>query len=146
MEILCGARVMTMDAYQPEAGAVAIDGALIVAVGSESHVRAVAGAAPVTRLPGGVLLPGFIDAHHHYAYAALAGQTAPLRTRRGSSIKELLRRIAAEAGASPAGCVYLAGMSLGIFVSSAAHEPKSSTTLVRIGRCLCRRPTRTRAC
>ncbi len=109
MEILCGARVMTMHAYQPEAAAVAIDGALIVAVGSESHVRAVAGAAPVTRLPGGVLLPGFIDAHHHYAYAALAGQTAPLRTPRGSSIKELLRRIAAEAGASPAGCVYLCG-------------------------------------
>jgi len=109
VEILCGARVMTMDACQPEAAAVAIYGALIVAVGSESHVRAVAGAVPVTRLPGGVLLPGFIDAHHHYAYAALAGQTAPLRTRRGSSIKELLRRIAAEAGASPAGCVYLCG-------------------------------------
>lgn len=109
MEILCGARVLTMDAYQPEAAAVAIDGASIVAVGSESHVRAVAGAAPVTRLPGGVLLPGFIDAHHHYAYAALAGQTAPLRARRGSSIKELLRRIAAEARASPAGCVYLCG-------------------------------------
>jgi predicted amidohydrolase YtcJ len=59
-------QVITIDDDQPSAEAVAIQGNLIVAVGSDALVMPLAG--PDTQmvdLDGRVLMPGFIDPHNH---------------------------------------------------------------------------------
>jgi predicted amidohydrolase YtcJ len=64
--VLRGAPVLTMDPSRPEAEAIAIAGETILAVGSESEVVAAAGpAARIVDLGGGLVLPGFNDAHCH---------------------------------------------------------------------------------
>ncbi|MCX5378666.1 amidohydrolase [Streptomyces sp. NBC_00091] len=64
--VLTGARVRTLDPARPEAGAVAVSGGEIVAVGHEADVRDWRG--PATRvldLGGATLTPGLTDAHSH---------------------------------------------------------------------------------
>jgi predicted amidohydrolase YtcJ len=68
--VLHRAHVITMDPAQPFAEAVAIEGDRILAVGSTAEIRALAGRG--TRqvdLGGKTVVPGFIDAHSHPAYA-----------------------------------------------------------------------------
>ncbi|MCW5603161.1 MAG: amidohydrolase [Burkholderiales bacterium] len=70
--IFRGGRVITMDEGLPVAEAVAIVGGRIVAVGTVSEIESLA--APRTRivdLEGGVLMPGFIEAHGHPATEAI---------------------------------------------------------------------------
>ena len=64
--IVCGARVLTMDAGRPRAEAVAVAGGRIVAVGSDAAVLTLRG--PGTRVVeagGRTLLPGFVESHLH---------------------------------------------------------------------------------
>ena len=64
--IIRNARVLTMDAANPRASAVAIAGNRILAVGSEAEVDAFSG--PDTHVidaRGGTVLPGFNEAHMH---------------------------------------------------------------------------------
>ena len=64
--IIRNARVLTMDAANPRASAVAIAGNRILAVGSEAQVDAFSG--PDTHVidaRGGTVLPGFNEAHMH---------------------------------------------------------------------------------
>ncbi|MFJ9340841.1 amidohydrolase [Streptomyces sp. NPDC101733] len=64
--VLTGARVRTLDPDRPEAGAVALLGGEIVAVGAESDVRDWSGpATEVVDLGGATLTPGLTDAHSH---------------------------------------------------------------------------------
>ncbi len=113
-EILAGALVRTMDPRRPLAEALATRAGRIVAVGSLSEVRAAMGAGvPVHELGGGVLLPGFIDAHHHLAYAALDYGGESLRLPAGSPIEALLAAIRAGVAAKPPGWVYLCGYEMG---------------------------------
>jgi predicted amidohydrolase YtcJ len=68
--VLYRGHLMTMNPAQPTAEAVAIAGGRILAVGSSAQVRALAGRG--TRqadLGGRTVVPGFIDAHTHPAYA-----------------------------------------------------------------------------
>ena len=68
--IVYGGPILTMEASQPRAEAIAIAGGEIVAVGDKAVVMAHAG--PDTQkidLAGRSLLPGFIDAHGHFANA-----------------------------------------------------------------------------
>jgi predicted amidohydrolase YtcJ len=68
--ILKNGLVLTVNARQPKAEAVAIAGQRIVAVGSNDEVGALAGGATKTvDLGGSTVVPGFIDAHTHVAYA-----------------------------------------------------------------------------
>ncbi|GAA4971796.1 amidohydrolase [Kineococcus glutinatus] len=63
--VVTGATVRTLDARGSTAGAVAVRGDRVVALGTE-EVAAVTG--PRTRVvhaPGGLVLPGFVDAHVH---------------------------------------------------------------------------------
>jgi predicted amidohydrolase YtcJ len=61
-----GGTILTMDPEQPDAEAVAVQGDSIVAVGAVAEVMAAASpGAMVVDLGGGVLLPGFNDAHCH---------------------------------------------------------------------------------
>ncbi len=64
--IIVGAGVITMDPSQKRAEAIAFCGDSIIAVGSQSEVFKKAGPkVNVVELDGGVILPGFIDPHHH---------------------------------------------------------------------------------
>ncbi|WP_231597246.1 amidohydrolase family protein [Synechococcus sp. CBW1004] len=68
--IFSGGPILTMESSMPRAEAIAIAGGHILAVGSRAEVMAHAG--PDTRhvdLAGRTLLPGFIDAHGHFANA-----------------------------------------------------------------------------
>jgi predicted amidohydrolase YtcJ len=68
--IFHGGPILTMEAAQPSVEAIAIATGHILAVGSLNEVMAHAG--PATRqvdLAGRTLLPGFIDAHGHFANA-----------------------------------------------------------------------------
>ncbi len=65
--VLTGGKVVTVDADQPEATALASSGEIIVAVGSEQQIAAFIG--PETRvidLDGRLVVPGFIDGHGHF--------------------------------------------------------------------------------
>ncbi len=68
--MITGADVYTMDAARRWAGAVAIRGDRIVAVGTEQDVRERVGhAREVLHLPGRMVLPAFQDAHVHPPFA-----------------------------------------------------------------------------
>jgi predicted amidohydrolase YtcJ len=114
VEILTGASVRTMDQRRPLAEAVGTRAGQIAAVGSLNEVRGAMGeGAPVNDLGGGVLLPGFIDAHHHLAYAALDYGGVSLRLGAGSRVEDLLRAIRDGVAAKPPGWVYLCGYEAG---------------------------------
>jgi len=65
--ILRGGPIVTVNAGQPAAEAVAIAGGRIVAVGAEADVMALKGdATVVTDLGGRAVVPGFVDGHSHF--------------------------------------------------------------------------------
>jgi predicted amidohydrolase YtcJ len=77
--ILSGGRVHTVDAARPHAEAVAVAGGRIVAVGDDREVLALAGpSTDVVRLEGRTVLPGFQDAHLHFAHGGTASLTCNL--------------------------------------------------------------------
>ncbi|QYK41835.1 MAG: amidohydrolase [Paracoccaceae bacterium] len=64
--ILLGADIVTMDPLLPRAGAMAIAGGRVVALGSEAEMRALAGPRSAVMDAGGrLVLPGFQDTHIH---------------------------------------------------------------------------------
>ena len=64
--IVTNARVLTMDAANPRAEAVAIGKGMILAVGSRAGVEAMAGASTrVIDARGRTVLPGFVESHLH---------------------------------------------------------------------------------
>lgn len=84
--------VMTMDPRRPAAQAVGIRDGRIEAVGTREEVRAAIsdGAEPVDA-GGGLILPGFIDAHHHFCMAAFDRRTPDLHD--VPTIEELLAKV-----------------------------------------------------
>ncbi len=65
--VLTGGRVVTVDDAFPEAGAVAVRGGMILAVGSEAEIARWVGAeTKVIDLGGRLVIPGFIDSHAHF--------------------------------------------------------------------------------
>lgn len=70
-----GGTIITMDGAVPETvGAVVERGGRIVYAGSEAKARRIAGPRAADRdLRGATMLPGFVDAHSHFALAALMG-------------------------------------------------------------------------
>jgi predicted amidohydrolase YtcJ len=92
--LLTGARVLTMDPRRPSAEAVGLVTGRIAFVGSEAEVREALGEGPVEiRLDGGALLPGFIDAHHHYAMGPFDRTLPEIALAPGSSIADVLARL-----------------------------------------------------
>ena len=84
---------------------------LIAAVGSADEVRAALGeGAELVELDRGVILPAFIDAHHHYCLAALDARAPDLHLQPGSSISDVLGLVErAVAASEPGGWVRLRG-------------------------------------
>jgi predicted amidohydrolase YtcJ len=70
--ILLNANIITMDATQPRAQALAIADGRLLAVGSNDEVNAMATSrASKIDLTGRTVVPGFIDAHTHPCYSGL---------------------------------------------------------------------------
>lgn len=103
--VFSGGTVLTVDKNFSEARALAIQGNKIIAVGTESEVRAAvpAGAAMVD-LAGGVLLPGFVDPHTHIvAGATVDAVMENIGVTRFSTVADVLAHLKSRAGATPEG-------------------------------------------
>ncbi len=82
--VLTGGTVLTIDRRTPRAEAVAVAGGRIVFVGTSQGARDWIG--PTTRvveLGGRTVLPGFQDAHLHFATSGMTGLQCDLRTAAG---------------------------------------------------------------
>lgn len=93
--------VHTMDPERPSAAAVAISSGRILAVGTRAEVLAGVGADPPVTDLDGVLLPGFIDAHHHFCQAALDRRAIDLDLPADASIADLQAQVGAAAARAP---------------------------------------------
>jgi predicted amidohydrolase YtcJ len=99
--VLTGGRVLTMDAARRTAGAVAVRGGRIVAVGEASDiVRQVGPRTRVVELAGRTVLPSFQDAHVHPVMAGVGMLRLPLHDLQATP-ETYLDAIAAYAAAEP---------------------------------------------
>jgi predicted amidohydrolase YtcJ len=99
-----------MDPAMPRAEAVGVVDGRIAAVGSADEVAAaLSEGAERVELDGLCLLPGFIDAHHHYCLAAFDRRTPDLHLPPGSSMDDLLARVETAAQERESGWVRLQG-------------------------------------
>ena len=106
--ILINAAVHTMDPAHPTAGAVAILGNRIAAVGSPQEIRGLA--APSTHVidaGGKLVLPGFNDAHVHFLMGGFS--LANVDVRDAQSPQEMARRLGDYARKLPKGRWILGG-------------------------------------
>jgi hypothetical protein len=106
--IVINAAVHTMDPAHPTAGAVAILGNRIAAVGSTQEIRGLA--APGTRVidaGGKLVLPGFNDAHVHFLMGGFSLANVDLRD--AQSPQEVARRLGDYARKVPKGRWILGG-------------------------------------
>ena len=106
--VIINASIHTMDEAQPTAGAVAISGNRIAAIGSTPEIRALAG--PGTRLidaAGKLVLPGLNDAHTQFLSGGFSLANVDLRS--ASSPEELARRLGEYARKVPKGGWILGG-------------------------------------
>jgi predicted amidohydrolase YtcJ len=100
--IISNANVWTVDAAQPKARAVAVLGERIVAVGSDDDVAQWRGPkTTVIDANGKLLLPGFNDAHVHFASGGFQLESVQLTD--ATSAAEFVRRIAEQAKKMPRG-------------------------------------------
>ena len=100
--ILLGAGVVTLDPDRPRAGAIAVRGDRILAVGSEAETLPLAGAATtVRRLDGRTILLGLIDGHAHLDREGLKGRLPSLAG--VGSIESLVERLRSLARERPPG-------------------------------------------
>src|ERR1700682_306435 len=102
--LFTNARVVTCDARRPSADAVAVRAGRIVAVGEDEAVRGeVDPATEVIDLGGRTVVPGFIDAHNHFACTAETFFAVDARPASAGSIAELLVLIDQVAERTPPG-------------------------------------------
>lgn len=103
MKLFYGGPILTMRREDPIAEAIAINGEKIIAVGNLDAVRAAAQGAEEIDLCQACLLPGFIDAHHHFSLGALFYSGPSLHWPLVKSVKEILKIVESKAGDTPPG-------------------------------------------
>ncbi|HTG40787.1 MAG TPA: amidohydrolase, partial [Methylomirabilota bacterium] len=93
-----GGHVHTVDASRPRAEAVAVQAGRIVATGNEAEIRPWIGARTrVVDLNGGLLVPGFQDAHVHPLHGGIGRLRCDLHDSPGrAGVLDTIRRYAAE--------------------------------------------------
>lgn len=97
-----GGTVLTMDPARPRAEALAVRGGRVLAVGSEEEVAASVARDPeVIELEGGVLLPGFHDAHVHVTLLGFSRTRLSLAD--VDSLEQAVARVEEEARRAPDG-------------------------------------------
>ncbi len=103
--VFTGGTVLTVDQAFSEAEAIAIRGNKILAVGSDSEVRALAGeTAQIVDVAGKIILPGFIDPHTHVISGSVVDSIMDyVGMARYTTTDEVLAHISARAGETPAG-------------------------------------------
>ncbi|HET6669726.1 MAG TPA: amidohydrolase [Pyrinomonadaceae bacterium] len=100
--IIVNAGVHTMDPAKPTAEAIAVYGNRVIAVGSSSEIRKLAGTqTKVIDAGGKLVLPGFNDAHVHFLGGGFQLSSVDLRD--ADTPEEFARRIQAFAAKLPAG-------------------------------------------
>jgi len=97
---IVNAKVWTGDTARPWADAIAVSGDSIVAVGSSAEIRKL-NAARVVDAKGGMVTPGFIDAHTHFIDGGFRLSSVQLRD--AKTPEEFVRRIKEFAATVPAG-------------------------------------------
>jgi predicted amidohydrolase YtcJ len=106
--VILNASIHTMDAARPTAGALAIAGNRIIALGSTPEIRALAGAKTrVVDAGERTVLPGFNDAHVHWLMGGYSITNVDLRD--ATSPGEFARRIGEHAKKIPKGRWILGG-------------------------------------
>lgn len=103
--VFTGGTVLTVDRAFSQAEAIAIRGSRIVAVGTDAHVRAAAGAgAKVIELRGRVVLPGFVEPHAHVVAGAVVDSLMDyVGMTRFATTAQVLDHLRSKAKATPAG-------------------------------------------
>ncbi len=100
--LLVNADVVTVDASLPRAEAVAIEGDLILDVGSAETLSKYRGEdTEVIDLQGQMVIPGFIEGHGHYT--SFGGSLMILDFRYAKSFAEIVSMVAEAAAETPAG-------------------------------------------
>ena len=92
--VIVNAEVLTMDAAQPAAQAVAVGQDRILAVGETEDIQRLAG--PDTEIidsQGLTLLPGFMDSHMHLLSLARTTQERDCRPDRAPSVSAIVKRV-----------------------------------------------------
>ncbi|MCA9072044.1 MAG: amidohydrolase family protein, partial [Planctomycetaceae bacterium] len=93
--LLVNGNLVTMDAEQPRAEAIAIDGDQIVALGTTAEIRALAGPkTTVMDLQGRLTIPGFIEGHGHFL--SLGRLKLQLDLTKAQSWQEIVQQVEAE--------------------------------------------------
>lgn len=101
-------RVWTGDPERPRADAVAVRGDRIIAVGKNEEIATLIGnSTRIVTAPGAMLVPGFIDAHVHFADSGAALRSVKLRD--AATPDEFVARIGAYADGLDAGEWVLGG-------------------------------------
>lgn len=102
--ILTGGRVLTVNARDDVAEAVAVRAGHIVAVGATHDVEGLVGPrTEVIRLHGETVLPGFIDAHNHFMLYGTRLSWVDAKWPTNKTVADLLGRIAERAALLPPG-------------------------------------------
>src|SRR5689334_15820647 len=92
MKLLFNGKVHTLDEGQPQASAILINGARILAVGERDTIKALAhGKVEELDLKGKTVLPGLTDAHIHIQHYSLSLEKIDCETK---TREECLRRVA----------------------------------------------------
>lgn len=100
--VLRGGRVVTVDSAHPEAQAVAVRGANIIAVGSNREInRYIGDATEVVELNGRLAIPGFIESHGHYLRLGESKTILDLTT--AKRWDDIVAQVGSAAGDAPAG-------------------------------------------
>jgi len=97
---IVNAKVWTGDSTRPWTDAIAVSGDTILAVGSSAEIRKI-GAARVVDAKGGMVTPGFTDAHVHFVTGGFRLSSVQLRDAR--TPEEFTKRIREFAATVPAG-------------------------------------------
>lgn len=124
--IVRGADIWTLDPGQPRASAVAISDGVIVAVGDDASIGALAGSSTVSLdAGGGTVTPGLVDAHAHLLGLGESLDTVDLRG--ATSIEEVVERL--QDGAPAEGWVIGRGWDQNLWSAAAmpTHHPLTQT-------------------
>jgi predicted amidohydrolase YtcJ len=100
--VLANGNVITVDETKPRAGALAVIGDRITAVGSAEEIAAFIGeSTEVIDLAGQTVIPGFIEGHGHYT--SFGGSLLILDFRHAKSFAEIVAMVADAAKKTPPG-------------------------------------------